>query len=95
MVAHQYRAPRAGTIKNMRAHASTAGVGGGTLTFTMRKNSATQALTCNYAVTAVDGSDTTNSFAVAAGDLLDLTVTKSGSITTSPVDTMVTVEYAP
>jgi hypothetical protein len=94
VTARQYRVPRAGTVKSLRVHSNVAGTGTATLTFTVRKNGVAQTLTCAYGNTAVDGSDLVNTFTVAAGDLLDVTVTKSVSITTSPVDIIASVEYA-
>ena len=45
--------------------------------------------------TANDANDTTHTFAVAAGDLLDILVAKAGSLGSSPQDITATVEYAP
>jgi hypothetical protein len=59
----------------------------------MRKNGTNQTVTCTFSNTAQDGSDVANSFTVAAGDLIDITCTKSASLTTSPADIMASVEY--
>lgn len=90
-----FRVPSAGTIRNLRVRHNIAGVGGATITYTLRKNGATQALTCGMAATGSDANDLVNSFTVVAGDLLDLIITKSASITTSPQDVLATVEFAP
>jgi hypothetical protein len=95
VITRQFRVPRAGTIKSLRVHSNTAGVGASNLTFTVRKNNTNQTLSCTFANTIVDGQDLANSFAVAAGDLLDVTVTKSASLTTSPIDVIASVDFAP
>jgi len=94
-VAPSFRVPTAGTIRNLRVRHNTVGVGAATITYTLRKNGANQTLTCGMAATGSDASDLSNTFTVAAGDLLDLTITKSGTITTSPIDVLATVEFAP
>jgi hypothetical protein len=95
VVTPAFRAPTAGTVRNLRVRQNTVGVGAANLTYTLRKNGTGTALTCTFSNTAADGSDLVNSFTVAAGDLLDITVTKSASITTSPIDVLATVEFAP
>ena len=90
-----FRVPTAGTIQRLRVHHNNPGTGGATITYTLRKNGATQVLTCAMLPTAADASDLANSFTVAAGDLIDLQVTKSGAIATSPVDVLASVEFAP
>ena len=91
----QLRVPRAGTLKNLRVRHNTVGVGANNLSYTVRKNSTGTAVVVTMAATASDGSDTSNSVAVAAGDLLDIEVTKSGVLTTSPLGIVATLEYAP
>jgi hypothetical protein len=93
--AAQFRVPTAGTIRNLRVRHNTVGVGAANVTYTLRKNGTGQALTCTMAASGADASDLANSFTVAAGDLLDLVVTKANTITTSPVDILATVEFAP
>ena len=92
----QFRVPRAGTIRNLRVHYNTAGNAGSAvvITYTVRKNSVATALGCAFSVLAVDGSDLSDSFTVAAGDILDIIVAKASSITTSPAGVVATVEYA-
>lgn len=91
----RFRVPRAGTIRNLRVHYMTVGAAPGptNITYTLRKNGTNQTLTCTFSVQTADGSDLANSFAVAAGDLLDVVVTKAGAITTSPAGITATVEY--
>jgi hypothetical protein len=93
--APQYRMPYAGFIRNLRVHSNTVGVTASTLTFTVRINSAASALVCSYANTAADGSDLSNVVAVAAGDLIDIRITKSAGGITSPIDVLATIEVSP
>lgn len=90
----QFRVPRAGTIRNLRVRSNTAGTGASNLTFTLRKNGTNQTLTCTYSNTAQDGSDLVNSFTVAAGDLIDIIVNKSASLSNSPQAVVASVEYS-
>ena len=90
----QMRVPRAGTVKNLRVHVNSAGTGAANLTFTVRKNSVATALACTFSNTATDGSDLVDTVTFAAGDLIDVTVAKSASITGSPTDLFVTVEFS-
>lgn len=90
----QFRVPRVGVLKQLRVHSNTAGTGAATLTFTVRKNSVATTITCSYSNTAQDGSDVTNSISVAAGDLIDITITKSTTLSSSPAEVMATLEYA-
>ena len=89
----QFRAVRAGTLQNMRVRQNRAGVGGATITYTVRLNNVATALTVGMLATALDGTDLVNTVAVAAGDLVDLEVTKSAAITTSPDDIVATMEF--
>ena len=91
----QFRIPTAGTVKTLRVRHNTVGVGAANITYTLRKNSTGTALTCTMAASGADASDLANSFSVAAGDLLDITVTKAAGITTSPVGILASVELAP
>jgi hypothetical protein len=91
----QFRIPTAGTIKTLRVRHNTVGVGAANVTYTLRKNGTGQALTCTMAASGADASDLANSFTVAAGDLLDLTVTKAAGITTSPAGILASVEFTP
>lgn len=88
----QFRVPRAGTIKSMRVHANGAG-NGNAIVYTLRVNGVASVLTVSMLSTAVDGSDLVNTVAVAAGDLLDVNVTKALAVGTSPSDITCTVEY--
>jgi hypothetical protein len=73
----------AGTIKNLRFQAGTAGKAGDAVTI-MKNASATGMPTCTYA-TATTCSDTTTSGTVAAGDLITVKITTTGTDTTANV----------
>ena len=88
----QMRVPRACTLKNMRVRHNTTAGNGNNIVYTVRKNGTATALTVTLASTASDGSDTTNTVSFAAGDLIDIEVTKASSIGTSPSNITVTIE---
>ena len=90
----QFRASRAGTLQNLRVrHNITAG-NGNNVVYTIRKNGAPTALTATLASTANDASDLVNTVGVAAGDLLDIVITKAAAIGASPRDVIATLEFA-
>ena len=86
------RAIRSGTLSNMRVRHNIVG-SGGNIGYTLRRNGVDTALTASVASSALDGSDLVNSVVIAAGDLLDLRVTKSVGISNSPNDVTVSVEF--
>ena len=90
----QLRMVRAGTMKNLRVRHQTPAGNGNNIVYTVRKNGVNQALTVTMASTASDGTDLVNSFAVAAGDLIDVIVTKAASIGTTPSDVLAEMELA-
>lgn len=63
-------APVAFMMKKLRVRVNTAPGSGKSWAFTGRKAGASQALTCSIADSATTGSDASNSFSVAAGDVL-------------------------
>jgi len=87
-----YEAVYAGTVRNLRVSHTDVGVGGATITYTVRKNSSDQTLLVAITAATAGGSDTSNSFTVAAGDKISIKVTKSGTITSSPTHVTATVE---
>lgn len=73
---------RPGTIRNLRVRVITAGTDAQTVTFTVRKNGVDQTLVATISNTATgNATDLSNSFSVAAGDLLSLKVTKAAIVT--------------
>ena len=88
----QFRVPSACTLRSLRVRHNTGAGNGGNVVYTVRKNSVATALVVTMASTANDGSDLSNTVAFAAGDLLDIQVTKAAAIGTSPTNIMATLE---
>ncbi len=77
----QFAVTRAGTIRNFYVNVATAGTGAATNTFTVRKNAVDTAVTTTLGNTATGvASDLTHSFAVAIGDLLSISIVKTGVV---------------
>lgn len=70
-------APRAGYGRNLRCFLGVAPGGADTVVVTVRKNSADSALTCTISAAATTCSDTTNTFAVSAGNRLSISSVSS------------------
>jgi hypothetical protein len=87
------RLPRAGTLRNLRIN-QIAGTGGQTETITVQINGSNTAVVAAAANTSTNFADTTHSVAGAAGDTIDLAVTKSGTFTTSPTAVTAWLELA-
>jgi pectate lyase-like protein len=79
------------TIRNLRIQC-TAGTGGGTVTYTVRKNAANTTLAATINNTASTGSQTANPQTFAQGDRLSISITKSALPTTAQTGVTVTVE---
>jgi hypothetical protein len=73
--------PVSGTISNLYIHTNTAQPASGTAVYTFRKNAADQTVvaTVNASDPAGNYSDTTHSFDVVAGDLIDVKVVNNAS----------------
>jgi hypothetical protein len=95
-VAIQIRCYRAGTLANMRVRHRAVGASANIITYTLRKNGVATTLTASIAANdaTLNTQDLVNSVAVAAGDLLDIEVTKSGVIGNSPSDITLTMEWS-
>ena len=78
--ATQYRVPRAGTIRNMRVHTNLPGGNGFGILYTLRVNGVATALAVTLASDVSDGSELATSVVVAAGDLIDIEVTKAADV---------------
>lgn len=87
--------PRSGTLRNLRARAVTAVAGSGTITYTVRVNGASTAITCTVSKGASphEGSDTANSVAVVAGDRVSLQVAYSSTAAPNPTSLLVSLEF--
>lgn len=75
----------AATISNFRVTVSAAPGVGNSYAFTWRKAGSDQTVTCTISDTATSASDTTHSFTVAAGDLIDVKIVSTGTIVTTPM----------
>lgn len=90
----QYYAPFAGNLKNLWVRHNTPAGNGNPIVYTIRINGAASALTCSVFSTASNGSDTTHTVAVAAGDRIDLQATKAAGIGSSPNEVLASVELS-
>ena len=85
--------PRAGTLQKFYIHHNTANGNGNGVTYTVIKNGVATAITVTLASGAIGtGSDTVNTVAVVAGDLIAIQVTKALSITNGNLDVTATLE---
>ncbi len=82
----QWACPRAGTLQNLRAHALTLPTGTFTCTYTVRvadpggAAAANTTMTLQYgAATSKDLADLVNTFVIAAGQLISISVVGAGS----------------
>ena len=90
----QIRASRAGTIRNMRVRHSLPAGNGNVVVYPLRVNSAATDLSVSLASTVSDGSDLVTSIAVAAGDLLDIQITKAAKVGKTPRNIAASLEFA-
>lgn len=88
------RSPKTGTLKNLFiAHNDPKG-NGNNITYTVRVAGVNSTIVAVVPSTTVNGSDTTNSVAVSAGDLVSIKVTKASVVGQSPRNVVATVELA-
>jgi hypothetical protein len=90
----QWRAPRAGTLRNLRVRQNIPNGNGLSVVYTIRVNNVPTALSVSMASTAADGGPSPGPVAVAAGDLLDVQITKALSVGMGPDDVLAAVEFA-
>lgn len=88
----QFRVPSAGTLRRLRVRQNTGAGNGNAVVYTVRVNGVASLLTVSMTSTANDGSDLVNTVAIAAGDLIDIEVTKALSIAASPSDIVASLE---
>lgn len=88
----QIEIPKGTRLRNLRIRHNVVGVSANTIVYTLRVNGVASALTVTLAATGTAAADTTNVVTVAAGDRLDIQVTKGASITTSPTSVTATIE---
>ena len=84
--------PFAGTVKNMHVYHNVPAGNGNNIVYTLFHNALPSSLTVTIPSTTQTASNTINSVAVNAGDILALQVTKAALIGTSPADIIVTME---
>lgn len=89
----QFRVLRAGTFRRLRVRHNSPAGNGNNIVYTLRANGSGGSLAVTMASTDADGSDLANTLVVAAGDLIDLEVTKASGIGSSPSDIMASVEF--
>lgn len=90
----QYRAPAACMLRNLHVRHNVPSGNGLPIVYTIRVNGVATLLSASLASTGTDASDLVDTIAVAAGDLIDLQVTKAASVGTSPTDVIAILEVA-
>ena len=88
----QWRVPFAAVLRNLYIRHGTGAGNGNNIVYTVRVNGVASSLAVTIASTATNGQNTANSVTVAAGDLIDITVTKAVDVTTSPSNIMATLQ---
>lgn len=88
----QIRSPISGFIRNLFVRQNGPAGNGNSIVYTARVNGVASALSVSIASTTANGSDTTDSVAVVAGDLIDIEVTKALSTGASPARIEVSME---
>jgi len=73
----QLAMPAAGTVQELHATLDQA-PGGGSITFTLRKNGANTPVTCTISGTATSYADSVNAVGFATGDLISVQMTETG-----------------
>jgi hypothetical protein len=90
----QRRMQRPGFLRNLYIIHNSPGGNGNPIVYTVRVNGAPTLLSVTMASTDSTGEDTSNSIAVAAGDLVDIEITKATAIGASPVDVVAAMDFA-
>lgn len=88
----QYRLPGACTFKNMRARHNDPSGNANVVTYTLRLNNVATLLSVGLAADASDASELVVTVAGAAGDLVDIEITKSGAIAGGGLDAILSLE---
>lgn len=90
----QFRLPHGGTCRNLRVRHNVPSGNGNAIVYTLRINGVVTLLSVSLASTASDGSDLVNTVVVAAGDLVDIAVTKVLGVGASPSNVTAAFEVA-
>jgi hypothetical protein len=86
-------APYAGTLRDFFVRHNSADGNGNSIVYTVRVNGVASAVSVTLASGAIgQASDLANAVAVAAGDLIDIEVTKAASVGNSPDDVTATID---
>lgn len=89
----QLRMVRPGTVRNLRIRHNTPAGNGNAIVYTVRVNGVATAIAVSLASTAVDGSDLVDAVRVAAGDLVDIRVTKALGIGSGTLSASATLAF--
>ena len=88
-----FRAPRAGTLKNLHVRHKDPKGNGNNIVYTLRVAGVDSTVIVTLPSTSLIGSDLVNSIAVSAGDLVSVKVTKALGIGQSPRNVTVSAEF--
>jgi hypothetical protein len=91
----QIRVPRPATLRRFYVRHNTPIGNGNAIVYTLRVNGVATAVTVSLASTGTDVSNLVNSAVVAAGDLVDIVVTKAVAIGNGNVTVTATIELGP
>lgn len=86
--------PRDGTVQRMYVLHNIPAGNGNNIVYTVRNNGVATALLVTLASTAAVGSNLISSFAVVAGDQIDIQVTKALDVAVSPSNIEIVLELA-
>ena len=90
----QINAVRDGVIRNLFIRQNSPAGNGSPIVYTLRVNGVPTGLTVTVNSDVVAGSNLSVEVGVLQGDLLDIEVTKAGSVGSSPSDIVATAEFA-
>jgi hypothetical protein len=85
--------PRAGLLRNFGIRHNTPAGNGNAVVYTVRQNGVATALSVSLISTGSDGFDLANSVSFAAGDLVDIEVTKAADIANGVLNVVASLEY--
>jgi len=91
----QFRVPFASTARKMRVRQNSPAGNGNNVVYTLRVNGSASALAVTIASTGTDADDLTNEVTLAAGDIIDIEVTKASSTGSAPNQVMVSLTLDP
>jgi hypothetical protein len=91
----QFRVPFASKARKLRVRQNSPAGNGNNIVYTLRVNGAASALAATIASTGTDANDLTNEITLAAGDYIDIEVTKASSVGSAPNQVMVTLTLDP